>query len=63
VFGSFAVVGRRMFVMFSSFSVMFRSFVVFHSHILFLGEMCGRPRECRFRAAIHSNSRRASVTA
>jgi hypothetical protein len=36
VFGSFPVVGRRMLMMFSSFSVMFRSFVVFHRISSFL---------------------------
>jgi hypothetical protein len=45
VIGGFAVVGRRMLVMFSCFSVMFRSFVVFHSHVLFPGEMYGHPIE------------------
>jgi hypothetical protein len=38
VSGGFAVMGRRMLVMFSSFSVMFSSFVV-HRNILFL-EKC-----------------------
>ena len=59
VTGGFAVVGRGMLVMFSRFSMMFRSFVVFHSLILSPGEMFGRRRQCR----IQSNSRPRSVTA
>ena len=47
VSSGFAVVGRRMLVMFSSFSVMICSFVV-HPNILFRGEMCGRRRESPF---------------
>jgi len=39
VVGSFAVVGGRVLVMLSSFSVMFRSFLVVHRDILFPGEI------------------------
>ncbi len=49
VFSGFAVMGRGMLVVFRGFFVMFRSVVVFHGHVLFLGECFGRRRQCRLR--------------
>lgn len=61
VCGSFAVVSRSVLVMFSSFSVVFGSFVG-HGIILFHGEMRGIRQHGRLRAAIHWNFKRVSVT-
>jgi|HubBroStandDraft_6_1064221.scaffolds.fasta_scaffold557863_1 hypothetical protein len=63
VFGSFAVVGRSMLVVVSSFVVMFGSFVVVHRTILFLGEIDGCRQRRRLRGVIQWDFRRDSVTA
>jgi hypothetical protein len=43
MFGSFAVVRRGVFVMFSRFSVVFSSIVMVHRNILFRGENARAP--------------------